>query len=105
MNEPDVKAALPWMFLGRLPDEGFNGYFAMMGRVADGSGGRFYDVRPEARVEERLLDALGRMRTGYLVRYVPRGVEASGWREVSVKINRPGRFDVEHRRGYFAEDR
>jgi hypothetical protein len=105
INEQDVKATLTWMFLGRLPDEGFNGYFAMMGRVADGSGGRFYDIRPEARVEEQLLDALGRMRTGYLLRYVPRGVPASGWHEVSVKIDRPGRFDVEHRRGYFADDR
>jgi hypothetical protein len=45
------------------------------------------------------------MRTGYLLRYVPRGVPAGGWHEVSVKVDRPGRFDVDHRRGYFADDR
>jgi hypothetical protein len=39
-------------------------------------------------------------RTSYMLRYSPQGVAGAGWHEITVKIARPGKFDVRARRGY-----
>ena len=39
-------------------------------------------------------------RSGYVLQYVPDGVGAAGWHEISVTIARPGKYDVRARKGY-----
>ena len=39
-------------------------------------------------------------RVRYVLRYVPRGVNPTGWHEIEVRVIKPGRFVVEARKGY-----
>jgi VWFA-related protein len=68
--------------------------------LADLTGGRFTKVRSDAEVGPAFLQGLDEFRSGYVLRYAPRGVAARGWHEIVVKVKRPGRYEVRARRGY-----
>ena len=68
--------------------------------LADLTGGRFTKVTSDADVGTAFLDALEQFRTSYVLRYTPKGVAARGWHEITVKVTRPGRYDIRARRGY-----
>jgi VWFA-related protein len=68
--------------------------------LADLTGGRFTKVRSDAEVGSAFLRAVDEFRSGYVLRYAPRGVATRGWHEITVRVKRPGRYEVRARRGY-----
>jgi VWFA-related protein len=46
---------------------------------------------------KRVLDDF---RASYVLQYVPQGVAPAGWHEVSVRVTKPGKYDVRARKGY-----
>jgi hypothetical protein len=79
---------------------GFEQHERFFTDLADLTGGRFAKVRSDAEVGPAFLRALDEVRSGYVLRYAPRGVAARGWHEIVVKVKRPGRYEIRARRGY-----
>jgi Ca-activated chloride channel family protein len=68
--------------------------------IATRTGGRFYSLGAEEPPASRLREALEEFRTRYVLRYIPAGVERSGWHDLVVTT--PGkRYQIHARRGYF----
>jgi hypothetical protein len=42
-----------------------------------------------------------RLRQSYVLRYQPSGVASPGWHQIQVKLKRPGKFDIQSRKGYW----
>jgi VWFA-related protein len=72
-----------------------------LGDIAGSTGGRAITLAGNSRVPDGLKKALDEFHTSYLLRYAPKGVAAAGWHDLSVKVNRPGKYDIHARRGYF----
>ena len=49
---------------------------------------------------DALADIVSDFRSSYVLHYSPRGVSASGWHEIGVKLTRPGSFTIRARKGY-----
>jgi VWFA-related protein len=76
-------------------------YDYLLEEIAEGSSGRFYDLRPDQPLGDTLREAVEQFRARYLLRYIPRGVDSGGWHELRVEV--PGRrYQVHARKGYFA---
>ena len=60
-------------------------------------------VQRDADLGASFIRELEDFRTSYVLRYSPTGVPAGGWHDVDVRLNRPGRFEVRARKGYFGE--
>jgi hypothetical protein len=58
--------------------------------------GRFSD----AGIGREFLRALDAFRDSYVIRYRLGGVPGAGWHDVSVRVTRPGRYDVRTRKGW-----
>jgi len=57
-----------------------------------------FDARESiGRQFRRVLDDY---RSGYVLQYVPEGVKAEGWHDITVTVTRPGKYDVRARKGY-----
>jgi Ca-activated chloride channel homolog len=68
--------------------------------LADASGGQMFTARSTRDLQESFRRIVNEFRSRYLLTYMPRGVETSGWHQISVKLrNRPG--TVIARRGYY----
>jgi tetratricopeptide (TPR) repeat protein len=68
-------------------------------RSADG------EVRHAQPGESMVTDVgrvIDRFRQSYLLYFEPTGVPPSGWHALTVRVKKPGRFDVKARRGYYA---
>jgi Ca-activated chloride channel family protein len=68
--------------------------------VARATGGRVFEASTERDLRARFLDVLEDIRARYVLRYVPRGVDASGWHAVEVRLKK-GKGDVLSRPGYW----
>jgi VWFA-related protein len=77
----------------------------MLQQLADATGGALTIVQRDADLGASFVRELENFRTSYVLRYTPTGVEAVGWHEVEVGLNRTGRFEVRARKGYFGEVR
>ena len=67
--------------------------------AAELTGGRVFDVNDERELEEVFTSIRRDMDTRYLLSFVPKGVEGTGWHELDVRLrDRPG--EVTARRGY-----
>jgi len=62
------------------------------GSIGDSLGGsKYQDI-------QRLIT---RLRQSYLLRYQPTGVAATGWHSIQVRVVKPGRYNVQSRKGYW----
>jgi VWFA-related protein len=78
----------------RLPDY----REALLRRLTDPTGGRLF-VSRRSELTPTFLEVLAEMRTRYLLRYTPRGVDAAGWHRLEIRV--PGRrAEVRARHGY-----
>jgi VWFA-related protein len=77
----------------------------MLQQLADASGGALAVVQRDADLGASFVRELEHFRTSYVVRYSPTGVPPEGWHDIGVQLNRPGRFEIRARKGYFAESR
>jgi hypothetical protein len=73
---------------------------AFFNALADATGGGFASVRADRDVGPALLAALDRFRASYVLRYMPRGVEPGGWHAVTVRLTRPGKYEIHAQPGY-----
>ena len=70
-------------------------------QIATVTGGG--EVRPAGwsrSITEPVRKALEDARSGYFLRYTATNVPETGWHPITVKINRPGKFDIQVRPGY-----
>lgn len=69
--------------------------------IAELTGGR--EIRPTVLAGTTtgpILQVLDEVRASYVLYYTPRGVPDTGWHPISVKVTRPGNYDVRVRPGY-----
>jgi VWFA-related protein len=69
--------------------------------VVDQTGGQLYDNQTITNVPAKVDEVLNAFRTSYVLRYVATGVTPAGWHEVVVRVNKPGKFVVRAKKGYF----
>lgn len=75
-------------------------YDYLLEEIADGSSGRFYDLRPDQPLGDTLRQAVEQFRSRYLLRYIPGGVDSTGWHELRIEVP-DHRYQVNARKGYF----
>jgi VWFA-related protein len=69
--------------------------------IAESTGGR--EVKSSVlrnNAAGPLRDMLDEVRASYVLRYTPQGVPQSGWHPITVKVTKPGRYDVRARPGF-----
>jgi VWFA-related protein len=64
------------------------------------TGGQVMALAEGQPVSRSFAAVLQAFRAGYVLQYVPHGVAPGGWHDVTVSVKRPGRYDVQARRGY-----
>lgn len=69
--------------------------------VAEQTGGRLYTVQTLTNVPAKVAEVLDAFRTSYVLRYVATGVPVTGWHEVQVRVDKPGKYVVRAKKGYF----
>ena len=69
--------------------------------IAELTGGRFWTVESPAFLKQRFLDILAAMKTRYLLKYEPQGVELAGRHRIKVRV-KGRKVDVRHRLEYSA---
>jgi hypothetical protein len=69
--------------------------------IANMTGGR--EIHPTILRQDTvgpIREALDEARASYILRYTPKGVPEPGWHPITVKVNKPGRYDIRVRPGY-----
>jgi VWFA-related protein len=69
--------------------------------AAEESGGVWDAMMSIGRAPAGVRHAIDWFRAAYVLRYRASGVDPGGWHELSVRVTRPGSYDVRARRGYF----
>jgi VWFA-related protein len=72
---------------------------APLGEVAGRTGGQLFTVDFAAPITQAFARAIEEFRTSYVLRYVPAGVKAGGYHELTVRVT-SGTYTVRARRGY-----
>jgi hypothetical protein len=85
--------------LTEFPDPGWERTFRTLMNAVARSGGTLRQASADASAFQAVLDDF---RTSYVLSYSPRGVAATGWHELTVKVTRRGSFTVRARKGYEA---
>ena len=71
-----------------------------LGELAAPTGGQIVVLKPDDSVSKTFDAALERFRAGYVLQYVPKGVAAVGWHDVTISVKKSGHFDIQARKGY-----
>ena len=87
-----VKGAIPYTGLLWPPDP------RVIERATESTGGSVY-YHPQGSLLPDFREIFDRFRRSYVIRYQPTST-TPGWHDVSIKVTRPGRFDVQARKGY-----
>jgi VWFA-related protein len=67
--------------------------------VTTRTGGQVFEVDSEAPIGAAFTRAIEEFRTSYVLRYLPAGVKAGGWHDISVRV-KTGAYEVRARKGY-----
>jgi VWFA-related protein len=70
--------------------------------IARATGGTVRHPRDDESMVGQFKQILDEFRQSYILQYRPTGVSATGWHQISVRLKKPGKYDVRARRGYFA---
>jgi VWFA-related protein len=71
--------------------------------LAGTTGGVLTVLQRDQDLTPPFVNALHDFRMSYVLHYTPTGVPAGGWHDLDVQLERPGRYDVRARRGYFGD--
>ena len=71
----------------------------MLVSVAAQTGGEVIELKGHDQLSQAFLTALDNFRTSYMLRYIPTGVEKSGWHDVTVQVKSKN-YSIRARRGY-----
>ncbi|MFI5177591.1 MAG: hypothetical protein ACHQO8_03455 [Vicinamibacterales bacterium] len=72
----------------------------LMGDVARTTGGDLYEIWGRDHIPASLKQAIDDFRASYILQYTVQGVSPKGRHKMSVKLNRPGNYDIRARRQY-----
>jgi VWFA-related protein len=75
---------------------------ALYDALTSSTGGELTVIGRNQDVGDAFVRAIGVFRTSYVLRYTPQGANEPGWHPISVRVTRPGPYDVRARQGYFA---
>jgi VWFA-related protein len=84
------------------PDESSSPAFRALAAAARRTGGEFHpptEDRPD--VVDAFRDALDAFRQSYVLYFTPTNVPKGGWHQLSVRVTRPGEYNVSARQSYF----
>jgi VWFA-related protein len=73
---------------------------AILRQIGERTGGRVFVPERGGSIAKTFAEILDDYRRGYLLHYVPRGVARDGWHEISVRLTRPGNFEIRARKGW-----
>jgi VWFA-related protein len=79
---------------------GNNELLAPLRTMAEATGGEMHVSQKASKLVDGFKLVFQTFRTGYVLRYSPRGVQMSGWHDITVEVTWPGRFEVLARKGY-----
>jgi VWFA-related protein len=85
-------ALKPWALLGAVPPG--------LAELVAPTAGQVFTLEPGESISGAFKRLIDDYRAGYILQYVPQGVSASGWHEVTVSVTKSGRYDVRARKGY-----
>jgi len=68
--------------------------------ITDVTGGQLLSLAAGSDLQPAFVRALDTFRASYVIRYAPSDISRQGWHDITVRVLRPGRFDVRARRGY-----
>jgi len=83
-----------------FPESNFETFAWVLRDIADRTGGRHFEMKPDENFLPPLQRAIDEFRTRYMLRYVPAGVTTTGWHTLTVTVKDP-KFEVRHRPGYW----
>jgi VWFA-related protein len=83
------------VYLNRLT-QGHNTLVA----AAEATGGSLIISEKSAKILDGFKLVFETFRSGYVLRFTPRGVARDGWHDLAVTMKAPGKFDVRARKGY-----
>jgi VWFA-related protein len=69
--------------------------------VAATTGGQLAVIQRDEDLQSSFLRAFDDFRTSYVLHYSPAGTTRGGWHELTVRVSKPGAFDVRARKGYY----
>lgn len=73
-------------------------------KAAEATGGAEYGLRILRKsMPDFFRNVLADYRRSYLLQYTIAGIPLEGWHEIVVKLNRPGRYEIRARKGYFVD--
>jgi VWFA-related protein len=85
-----------------VPDTGAPAALDALAAAAARTGGVLYPPSDELQdVVEAFKQTLDAFRHSYVLYYSPTDVDPAGWHEISVRVTRPGTYDVQARQKYF----
>lgn len=85
-----------------VPDTGAPAAIDALAAAAARTGGVLYPPSDELQdVVEAFKQTLDAFRHSYVLYYSPTDVASTGWHEISVRVTRPGNYDVQARQKYF----
>jgi len=74
-------------------------YGRVLSTIAQRSGGHFFDLQSSTRFVDAIGASIQDFRERYLLRYVPTGVDPSGWHTLTIRV-KGKKYQVDARRGY-----
>jgi VWFA-related protein len=75
---------------------------AVFSALAEVTGGTAVVMQQDQDLSTSFVRAFDEFRTSYVLRYAYEGPQRSGWHAITVRVKRPGTFEVRARPGYFA---
>jgi VWFA-related protein len=97
-EQPDVIPGVP-PIAGSDPIEG--GFpTQIMGTIARLTGGEMSEIFERDHISSDLRQAVDDFRASYILQYTVQGVDPKGRHKLTVKLNRPGDYDIRARREY-----
>jgi VWFA-related protein len=64
------------------------------------TGGKVFTFEAKQSVGRQFRSVIDDYRSGYVLEYIPTGVPAEGWHEITVTVTKPGKYDLRARKGY-----
>ena len=70
-----------------------------LNEVTARTGGRVFAIDSDAAITLAFTRLIDEFRTSYVLRYLPTGVKAGGWHDITVRV-KGGPYDIRARKGY-----
>ncbi len=87
---------------GRVPQGRFEdpGFPRVLSDLVEPTSGQVFPIAADDSVSRVFKAMLDDFRASYVLQYVPRGVAADGWHELSVSVRKHPKYDIRARKGY-----